>query len=174
MKNTGLKYWMMNIMIDSLTEKLDNVILKETQRFGKIGLKDNPDDVIRFNAHIEELKLNEMHEIGKTNITLNLMTKMRDDWSLSVTQDMCNHPHEKMIIEKDKPACGECKKKFTDWSCPSSPDKCCHYYSKIGDMGYYVTLIDGTKHYLEGYTHEKANDETEDDCIFCGEPDERK
>jgi hypothetical protein len=54
------------------------------------------------------------------------------------------------------------------WDCPLSPDGVCHYYSHDG----IVHLNDGTfdqmpRSYDPTY-------ETEDSCIYCGKPLERK
>jgi hypothetical protein len=54
------------------------------------------------------------------------------------------------------------------WFCPSSPDHCCHYYSVEGK----IFLIDGTV--VEVHPTHDPKYETEDNCIFCGEPNERK
>ena len=54
------------------------------------------------------------------------------------------------------------------WDCPNSPDGECHYYSHDNK----VALNNGALHVLP-INHEK-DDETEDMCIFCGEPEERK
>jgi len=54
------------------------------------------------------------------------------------------------------------------WRCKKSPDSVCHYYSSEGK----VELIDGTfVNVPEG--HEPDN-ESDDRCIFDGQPDERK
>lgn len=77
--------------------------------------------------------------------------------------------------------------------CPRSPDGICHYESeaeegehKDGDgevIGadrhgwtfFYVKLLDGTKFPLPMVYDAAQHDyETEDSCIFCGEPEERK
>jgi hypothetical protein len=67
--------------------------------------------------------------------------------------------------------CPTCKKHF-GWGCDESPDKVCHYYSREEDGNSFVRLIDGRKYQLKA-THD-PNDESEDWCIFCGHPDERK
>jgi hypothetical protein len=63
--------------------------------------------------------------------------------------------------------CTVCNRNF-GWYCPDSPDHVCHYYSQDGK----ITLVDGTEIPVpEG--HDKIG-ESDDWCIFCGEPDERK
>jgi hypothetical protein len=54
------------------------------------------------------------------------------------------------------------------WRCKCSPDSVCHYYSKDGK----VKMIDGTLVDIpKGHNPEW---ETDDACIFCGMPEERK
>lgn len=63
--------------------------------------------------------------------------------------------------------CQYCREDF-GWFCEESPDHICHYYSNDRK----ITLIDGT----EVSVPEDHNDkyETDDCCIFCGNPEERK
>jgi len=89
------------------------------------------------------------------------------------------------IMKKDKPdsflgeypnwgsaTCETCGKRY-DWYCPDSPDHTCHYFSFPGyAMINYVKLIDGTHHALP--KEHDPNSEQIDQCIFCGEPEERK
>ena len=57
---------------------------------------------------------------------------------------------------------------FWGWRCKSSPDSVCHYYSSKGK----VRMIDGTEVDVpNGHNQKREND---DECIFCGHPDERK
>jgi len=59
-----------------------------------------------------------------------------------------------------------------DWYCPDSPDHVCHYFSKTDKSGNkYVVSINGEKIILKGYNPYRESD---DWCIFCGNPDERK
>ena len=52
--------------------------------------------------------------------------------------------------------------------CLESPDKVCHYYSKNGQ----VELVDKT--FAQVPPGHDAKFETDDCCIFCGWPEERK
>jgi hypothetical protein len=55
------------------------------------------------------------------------------------------------------------------WDCPASPDKKCHYYTTKEKK---VVLNDGrVVDPPKGHDFEY---ETDDSCIFCGEPEERK
>jgi len=54
------------------------------------------------------------------------------------------------------------------WRCKHSPDSVCHYSSHEGK----VKMIDGTRVDVpNGHNPEYEN---EDECIFCGMPEERK
>jgi len=92
------------------------------------------------------------------------------------------------IAKKDKPDgrygiypdwgsafCETCGEDY-NWYCPDSPDHTCHYFSTPGEGQFsgtrYVTLIDGTAHTLP-QEHDPMY-ETDDQCIFCGDPEERK
>ena len=54
------------------------------------------------------------------------------------------------------------------WRCKNSPDSVCHYYSGNGK----VEMIDGTE--VDVPENHDSEYENEDECIFCGHPDERK
>ena len=57
---------------------------------------------------------------------------------------------------------------FWGWRCKSSPDSVCHYSSENGK----VRMVDGSLVDVpKGHYPEREND---DECIFCGEPEERK
>jgi ribonuclease HI len=77
---------------------------------------------------------------------------------------LCQHH----IVKKyDSVICDKCDEGF-GWYCPDSPDHTCYYYSDEGN----VTLIDGTLVPIPE-THNSSY-ESDDYCIFCGSPDERK
>lgn len=62
--------------------------------------------------------------------------------------------------------CEVCEASF-GWRCKESPDSVCHYFTDDGK----IELIDGTEIIApKGHDFEW---ETEDCCIFCGDPDER-
>lgn len=73
-------------------------------------------------------------------------------------------------------SCENCDRDF-GWWCPDSPDHTCHYYTVIVE-GFLITaraveLVNGTEHILYDYDGDPEY-ETDDDCVFCHEPDERK
>lgn len=63
--------------------------------------------------------------------------------------------------------CQGCGQSF-GWRCKESPDGVCHYFSEDG----MVELINGNK--VSVPANHDADYETDDCCIFCGMPDERK
>lgn len=80
--------------------------------------------------------------------------------------------------------CVVCKKSFSDWYCPRSPDHTCHYESigvgPEGDQEFYVRSRKqkGVRYWLPFYYAQAVQDgmivENEDECIYCGRPEERK
>lgn len=58
------------------------------------------------------------------------------------------------------------------WFCPDSPDHLCHYFSQEHNQQRCVELLSGQLHPLS--LNHKREWETDDQCIFCGNPDERK
>lgn len=54
------------------------------------------------------------------------------------------------------------------WFCPDSPDHACHYFTEDG----LVVLTSGDR--IQPPPEHDVTGETEDICIFCGLPEERK
>lgn len=87
------------------------------------------------------------------------------------------HKHS-MIKKHNSAVCEICELDF-GWWCPDSPDHACHYHSeyveKDGAIYRIVVLLDGAKDesFLDKDVPEKEH-ETEDCCLYCGEPEERK
>jgi len=77
----------------------------------------------------------------------------------------CPHNIDPATISARCTMCGE----DFGWHCPQSPDQVCHYYT---DRDGQVRLLDGSK--VEPPSGHDAECETEDDCIYCGQPEERK
>ena len=97
---------------------------------------------------------------------------------LATLIDECPHEIEKgnKDLESSSAKCKICGSLF-GWYCPDSPDHTCHYYSEEEDDGRrYVRLVDGRKQYLPDSYAKKIEDcgESDDWCIFCGHPEERK
>lgn len=64
--------------------------------------------------------------------------------------------------------CSICGSRF-GWWCPKSPDHACHYHTEDGHK--MVRLIDGRSAELADDTE---GQESDDWCLFCGDPEERK
>jgi transcription elongation factor Elf1 len=72
--------------------------------------------------------------------------------------------------------CDVCGKSF-GWRCNASPDETCHYYSQEIDGVRVIELIDGRLvpvSEIPNLADHDPESETDDYCIFCGQPDERK
>lgn len=166
----NMKLWMFNAAIGALQNELDRLCKAATANF-----EQTPEALKAAEGYVKELLENEQCEIGRVNATLNFMISSRDDMSLSAKQEMCTHPAEK-VGEKKNSDCAHCTEcdKTLGWFCPESPDKQCHYYTSKDDKGYYVELRSGERHYFNNYKKSDQDDETDDSCLFCGEPDERK
>lgn len=80
--------------------------------------------------------------------------------------------HEKLSKSGESARC-ECGK-YLGWWCPSSPDNECHYYSQEKDGKFVLTLRNGQEHVIADYSKNMHDNEEEDWCIFCGQPEERK
>ena len=86
----------------------------------------------------------------------------------------CNDRHEKLVKDGDSAKCAKCGKWF-GWWCQTSPDNDCHYYTTEGVGGEYVVkLANGKTHIMPNYTSKDEEHENEDECLFCGGPEERK
>lgn len=113
----------------------------------------------------------EFTDLGKVAGTLKAITALRDTISVEAQQALCTH--ENVIKDSESGKCADCGID-TGWYCPKSPDHTCHYYSEKKPDGYYVRLITGKAHKIVKYSKDKHENEEEDWCIFCGQPDERK
>jgi hypothetical protein len=76
-------------------------------------------------------------------------------------------PHR--LSGKDSLRCDVCGRGF-GWRCPESPDGVCHYYTEEDGK---IHLIDGRKVDVPDKDHDPQY-ETDDSCLFCREPSERK
>lgn len=83
----------------------------------------------------------------------------------------CKHPTTSK--KEESHYCQQCKSYVGEgWWCPDSPDHHCYYFTEEGFESRYVVLKDGTEyHFHKGHD---AEYETDDCCLFCCQPDERK
>jgi len=84
---------------------------------------------------------------------------------LAVAKRGCQHMDIQQVGEGVK--CNECGEYF-GWYCPQSPDFTCHYYSRDGK----IKLINGNT--VNTPSGHMPHYETDDDCIYCHSPEERK
>lgn len=62
------------------------------------------------------------------------------------------------------------------WGCAESPDHVCHYFSTLRDGVRGVQLYGGVFHVIPELNEPNYKHiyETDDICLFCGQPEERK
>lgn len=79
-----------------------------------------------------------------------------------------------IVDQFDDALCEVCDRVF-GWWCPTSPDHCCHYttesVTKDGEVKRYVQLFKGDKDF--NFPKENYDPESDDCCLYCGEPKER-
>jgi len=75
-------------------------------------------------------------------------------------------PHE-IIQEGSLARCSICGMYF-NWYCQESPDHVCHYYSR----NELIELVDGSA--IPVSKNHDPDNETDDECMFCHLPEERK
>ena len=86
----------------------------------------------------------------------------------------CKHK----IVKRDEKSdctiaiCSECGTTF-GWWCPKSPDHACFYFTEVVQEQLFIKLVDGTLLPYKQDNHDRQY-ETQDCCLFCGEPNERK
>lgn len=79
----------------------------------------------------------------------------------------CDHA----LVEEscDSLRCAVCQKYF-GWYCPESPDKTCHYFTNENGL---IELMN-RELVRPGKEWPGKKFESDDFCVFCGHPDERK
>lgn len=167
----NLKIWQLNLLISVLEKELAEKIHIE------MGKMRNDSDVPLTAEQVERIKSlhdNPHHNIGQINLTIKDLMFKRDNYSVACEKVLGHCTHENIKKSVASSAVCECGTNF-GWFCPESPDKTCHYNTEKASDGFYVTLASGFRHKMPAfYTEENHNNENEDECIFCGEPDERK
>ena len=84
---------------------------------------------------------------------------------------VCEHKNIVKYKKWDAPICDDCGKVFGGWFCPDSPDHACHYFTEGGkvELNTGEWAVPNPEHWEDGKEYE-----TDDRCLFCGDPEERK
>lgn len=172
---------------------LDNITEKNTENLNKDSLNFNVLDSVSFQdiayLIVNTIK-NENNETGflianlqgltyvnssdnlqpikiEESLKFKILVRVKETYSSLYyeAKNKCNHS---IVSESYEGAgCQHCGEDF-GWYCEESPDNVCHYYSTNGK----VRLIDGLMVDVPADHNDKY--ETDDSCIFCGAPEERK
>jgi hypothetical protein len=89
-------------------------------------------------------------------------------------QILCSHSN---LEERNESAvCYNCGSYRFGWYCKDSPDNECHYFSEeLEESKFTIELRDGSRFQLANdYSKKSQEYESDDDCLFCGNPEERK
>jgi len=155
----------MHININKNANKLD--IYKGENKF----MDDYASIVLRCDNDSFQYDVNKNDAIG-------IINKLIDIFHLKAP-NICNHVIEEQQSDKygnyKQVMYSKCEEKFELWYCEKSPDHRCYYYTDGKDeQGYYVLDINNNKIYIEGHTDKDEEYESDDCCLFCGQPEERK
>lgn len=140
----------------------------------------NADQVEQLRIEFKEkLKIIE-DKIKEVSKVLNPLIAEKENLLQSCTHYVvCDKCRQQKCICKGKwpcssPRCLICGEHIGDgWYCPGSPDQECHYYTLEDENGYYTEMRDGSKVYMPK-EYDNKDYETDDDCLFCHQPEERK
>lgn len=91
----------------------------------------------------------------------------RDDAERELSQLLSRCAHH-VNGDGESASCAVCSTSL-GWRCPDAPDGVCHYFTESDGA---VKLIDGST--VQPPADHDPEFETEDSCIFCGSPEERK
>lgn len=116
---------------------------------------------------VDQIELHMMIQEARVNVAA-------AEHQLHALLDACKHVS--VIKRHDSAYCQVCRYDF-GWWCPISPDHACHYESITNANGVrFVELINGERIVLPKDLAEMVEPEyeTEDTCLFCHDPSERK
>lgn len=154
-----LELWQLNTLIEIMLKKEAEEIGNELKRRHNDFLE-SKEACDEWEKYVDESRTNKFHKIGKVTITLNKLTTMRDSYSEKAYAVLREVEEE---IEQE-----------AGHACPDSPDRHCHYFTSAQEDGFFVSLLDGTRFKMDGYTDDLCDTENDDHCLFCGQPEERK
>jgi len=117
------------------------------------------------------------HMNSKTKIAVEMVKTLTPDQRREklvelravVAELECTCPHE-IVNRCGQAICNICGQDF-NWWCEDSPDHVCHYYSSAHDGKVYVLLIDDSE--TDFQSTKDPEYESEDECLFCGQPRQR-
>lgn len=89
--------------------------------------------------------------------------------ALILVKELKTHCEHRIGKSSESAQCDVCGTYF-GWYCPRSPDSVCHYETNADLM---IELIDGNLS-KPGSHWDGKKYETDDCCVFCGNPEERK
>ena len=107
---------------------------------------------------------------------MNKIQKLRKEirkLTLELNTLLANCQHKMVKTGSASVECKLCNVWF-GWYCPKSPDHTCYYFSEKDKNGRYIDLLSGVRCYLPKNYEPTAGYESDDWCIFCGSPEERK
>ncbi len=151
---------------------LDSVSLKDKEYLIVKAMKNENNETGFLIANLQELiYVNTSDKLQPVKIDESLKFKILEKIKESFSslyysaKKQCNH--NIISSEYESAQCRHCNEDF-GWYCEESPDHTCHYYSSNRE----VELTDGSFMPVPQEHNEKY--ETDDSCIFCGSPEERK
>ncbi len=143
-------------------EKLDNF-----QPMCSFCNSNKADDVLN------QSQLDMINQLKLFNNSMDSLNSARREFRNAINQikSRCQHVIDK--TKSDGTKCKICEESF-GWYCPDSEDHSCHYFTEHDEVKdlFYVEMINKSKHYMDKMY--SGVDETEDTCLFCGDPEERK
>jgi len=129
-------------------------------------------DTNKASLHHALLHLIRVNETPKDSI-LRHVAELGNDVTALKRLLMLLCPHGAKRVQKgDSGVCSECGAGDGSWWCPKSPDNHCYYFSEEAESKRVVLLKNGETFILPA--DHKHENETDDTCLFCGAPDERK
>lgn len=145
---------------------LNDIILDGRSGFLARMLANNLGTENQFFHYTKNINVIEEKSDKESRIVFKAVKQFKDKVADSFS-DMKNSCKHKIKNLSDSACCTLCDRNF-GWYCSESKDKCCHYFSDKGK----VELITGEL--VDVPRHHDQYGENYDECIFCGDPEERK
>ena len=133
---------------------------------GKKMKKNNVTTIINDNINTEAVK--KKIRIKKQNVLEAEIALQTAKDQLDDVKKEC--PHDIVETEWGAARCTICDSDSLGWFCPNSQDHVCHYWWEVDMQNNTVELCNGKT----AHVGEIEPDEHGENCIFCGQPEERK